>query len=136
MAAVRLSTFVPGTVELTNGSGETFQLRQHAVFTTDNLYAARTAVLEGVGYAVLPLWCMHAQLAQGALVWVCKPWLPPALTLSLAYAPNRGRSPRVAALIEHIRKELQDDQGLGVAFLRKAGAIESKQRAKLSRFRG
>ena len=130
MAAVRLSTFVPGTVEMTNGSGGTFQLRQRAVFITDNLYAARTAVVEGVGYAVLPLWCMQTHLGQRALVRVCKLWSPPDITLSLAYAPSRGRSVRVAALIEHIRKELQDDQGLGVAFLRETGAMESVTRLR------
>ena len=127
-AAVRLSTFVPGTIELTHESGEKFRLRQRAVFTTDNLYAARTAVLQGAGYAVLPLWCMHAQLAQGALVRVCDPWLPPSVTFSLAYAPSRGRLPRVAKLIEHMRQQLQDDKGLGVAFIREAGATESIKR--------
>ncbi|WP_428483276.1 LysR family transcriptional regulator [Rhodopila sp.] len=126
--AVRLSTFVPGVVELTDGSGVTFQLRQRVMFTTDNLYAALTAVLQGVGYAVLPLWCMHAQLAQGALRRVCEPWRPADVTLSIAYAPNRGRSSRVAALMAHIQKELQDDQGLGVAFLRAAGAMDSVTR--------
>ena len=126
--AVRLSTFVPGVVELTDGSGAVFQLRQRVMFNTDNLYAARTAVLEGVGYGVLPLWCMHAQLAQGALLRVCEPWRPADVTLSIAYAPSRGRSRRVAALMAHIQKELQDDQGVGVAFLRAAGAKGSVTR--------
>ena len=120
-AAVRLSTFVPSTIELTN-DGEKFRLRQKAVFTTDNLYAARTAVLEGVGYAVLPLWCVQAQLSQGALIRICEPWQPPAIMLSLAYAPSRSRSTRVAALIRHFREGLQDDLGLGVAFIREMGA--------------
>ena len=128
MAAVRLSTFVPSMVGLTEAGGETFQLRQRSVFTTDNLYAARTAMLEGVGYAVLPLWCVHEQFTQGTVVRLCAAWRPPDLTLSLAYAPSRGRSPRVATLIEQFRAELQDDQGLGVAFLREAGAIDSVRR--------
>lgn len=128
MTAVRLSTFVPGTVELTDADGDTFQLRQRTMFTTDNLYAARTAVLEGIGYAVLPLWCMHGLLARQALVRVCEPWRPADVTLSIAYAPSRGRSRRVAALMEHMRRELQDDQGLGIAFLREAGAMESVTR--------
>ena len=128
MPAVRLSTFVPGVVELTDGSGATFQLRQWVMFNTDNLYAARTAVLEGVGYAVLPLWCMHAELAQGALLNVCSSWRPADVTFSIAYAPSRGRSLRVAALMTHIQKELQDDQGLGVAFLHEAGATDSVTR--------
>ena len=126
--AVRLSTFVPGTVEMTDGGGTVFKLRQRVMFTTDNLYAARAAVLEGVGYAVLPLWCVHAQLAQGTLVRACQPWRPPGITLSIAYAPSRARSPRVAALMAHIQKELQDDHGLGIAFLRAAGATDSVAR--------
>ena len=128
MPAVRLSTFVPGVVALNAGNGAMFQLRQRVMFNTDNLYAARTAVLEGVGYAVLPLWCMHAQLAQGALIRVCEPWRPADITLSIAYAPSRGRSPRVAALIAHIQQEMQGDQGLGVAFLRAVGAKDSVTR--------
>lgn len=127
-AAIRLATFVPGTIELTNGDGEKFQLRQRVVFTTDNLFAVLSAALEGAGYAVLPLWCMHAQLARGSLMRPCKAWRSPAVTLSLAYAPGRSRSPRVAALIEHIRKELQEDAGMGVAFLRQAGATDSVSR--------
>ena len=54
MPAVRLSTFVPGTIALTGQGGEVFHLRQRTAFTTDNLYAALTAVLEGVGYGILP----------------------------------------------------------------------------------
>ena len=127
MPAVRLSTFVPGTVELTN-DGETYQLRQRAMFTTDNLHAACSAVLEGVGYAVLPLWRLQDDIARGVLVSLCDAWRPPAVTLSVAYAPNRKQSPRVAALIAHMHKELQDDKGLGIAFLRKANALESVTR--------
>ena len=33
-----------------------------------------------------------------------------------------------AKLIEHMRKELQDDKGLGVAFIREAGATDSIKR--------
>ena len=128
LPAVRLATFVPGVVELTDRGGATFKLRQRVMFSTDNLYAARTAVLEGVGYAVLPLWCMHAQLAQGALVRACEPWRPADITLSIAYAPSRGRSRRVAALMAHIQKELQDDHGIGVTFLHAAGATASVTR--------
>ena len=126
--AVRLSTFVPGTVELTRDGRETFRLRQRAAFTTDNLYAARTAVLGGAGYAVLPLWCMHAELEAGVLMRVCAPWRPPPVGFSLAYAPSRGRLPRVAALIAYMRAELHDDEGLGVVFIREAGATESIKR--------
>ncbi len=62
--AVRLTTFTPQAVELTRRDGETFQLRQRSVFMTDNLFSARAAVLEGVGYAVLPLWAVQDRLRR------------------------------------------------------------------------
>lgn len=135
--AVRLAAFVPGAVELTRADGETFRLRQRASLTTDNLHAALTATLEGVGYAVLPFWCMHAPLAEGRLVRLCDAWRPPPLPFSLAFAPGRSRSPRLAALIERMRYELQDDRGLGIAYFRQVGAIDDAGRTdsvvKLSR---
>jgi DNA-binding transcriptional LysR family regulator len=85
-------------------------------------------VLEGVGYAVLPLWVLQVQLREGRLVRLCPSWRPPDITLSLAYAPSRGRSARVTALIDQIRSELQNDRGVGVEFLREAGALDSVRR--------
>ena len=126
--AVRLSPFVPGTVELTDATRTKFQLRQRVMFETNNLFAARTAVLEGIGYAVLPLWCIQVQLAQGALLRLCQQWRPGDVGLSIAYPPSRRRSPRVAAFMAHVQGELQDDHGLGIAFLREAGATESVTR--------
>lgn len=112
-AAVRLSPFVPGTIELTNAEGATFRLRQHCVFTTNNLFAARSAVLEGVGYAVLPLWCVSTHLTSGFLTKVCPTWQPNSFHFSIAYPPDRGRLPRVSALISYIRHELEDVEGFG-----------------------
>ena len=112
-AAVRLSPFVPGTIELTNADGATFRLRQHSVCTTNNLFAARSAVLEGVGYAVLPLWCVSTHLTSGLLTKVCPTWQPNSFHFSIAYPPDRGRLPRVGALISYIRHELEDVEGFG-----------------------
>ena len=130
--AVRYSTFVSGTVELAHGDA-TCRLRQRAVFVTDNLYAARSAVEEGVGYAVLPLWSVQTRIAGGALMRLCEPWRAADVTVSLAYAPSRSKSPRVAAFLAYMRSELQDDRGAGVAFLREMGAMESVTRLGHSR---
>ena len=123
--AVRLRTFVPGTIELVNDAGETYMLRQAPVFTTDNLYAARTAVLMGVGYAVLPLWCVQPELLRGDVVPAVQQWRPPPVTLSLANAPSSNGSARVKALVEHIRAELSSEAGLGIAFLKAVGAMDT-----------
>ncbi|MBV9526795.1 LysR family transcriptional regulator [Sphingomonas sp.] len=126
--AVRLRTFVPGAIELVNDAGEAYVLRQAAVFTTDNLYAARTAVLAGVGYGALPLWCIQPELRRGDIVQVVAKWRPRPVTLSLANTPSSNRSARIKALVNHIRAELSSDAGLGIVFLREVGALASVAR--------
>lgn len=115
--AVRLTTFTPQAVELTRRDGETFQLRQYSVFMTDNLFAARAAVLEGVGYAVLPLWAVQDRLERRVLVRLCSDWSPPSVTLALAYAPTPSRPRRLTEFLAFAKAELTRAGGLGVAFL-------------------
>ena len=120
--AVRLATFCPERVRLTNADGETLDIAQRCVFTTDNLYAALTAVREGVGFAVLPLWAVRRHLEEGSLVVLCPAWRPPDVVLSVAYASGRYRSRRLDAFLGHLRKELVESGGQGFAFLDRKGA--------------
>ena len=115
--AVRTRTFVPEAVELTRSDGEHYLLRQSSAFLVDNLFAARAALLEGLGYGILPLWAVQRDFARGALVRLCSAWSPPAVKLSLAYPPGRSRPRRLVALLEFIKSELLSAGGLGIAFL-------------------
>jgi molybdate transport repressor ModE-like protein len=128
--AVRLTSFVPVAVRLVRDDGASFVLRQSAVFSTSNLHAAHVAALEGVGYAVLPLWLVQDDLSRGALTMLCPDWQPPGLHLSLAYAPTGQRSSRLRALIDFIRAELTSDGGLGITFLRELGAVGTVERIR------
>ena len=114
--AVRLSTFVPPSIELRHIDGERFTLKQRCVFTTDNLYAAHEAVREGVGYAVLPLWAVFSDLDRGLLVHACPAWMPDPVVLSLAYSPDRKRPARVSALIRYLESELTRADGAASSF--------------------
>lgn len=80
--------------------------------TTNNLYAAHAAVLEGLGYAMLPLWLAEFDLDRGRLVQACSTWKPEPITLSHAYLPGRSRPARVAALITYLQRELSDEAGV------------------------
>lgn len=115
--AVRITTFVPEAVELTHRDGERFVLHQSAAFLADNLYAARAALLEGVGYGILPLWAVQADLRSGALIRLCPEWRPPVVVLSLAYPPNRHRPQRLVVLLAYIKSELTRAGGLGIDFI-------------------
>ena len=75
--AVRLSTFCPVDLDLTDDGGDTCFLSQRCAFTTDNLFAALAAVRQGVGFAVLPLWAVQGDLASGDLVRLCPRWRAP-----------------------------------------------------------
>ncbi len=115
--AVRLTTFTPQAVELTRPDGKTFELRQCSAFDTDNLFAARAAVLEGVGYAVLPLWAVQDRLERGSLIRLCPDWSPPSVTLALAYEPTQSRPLRLTEFLTFTKAELTRAGGLGVEFL-------------------
>ena len=123
--AVRISTFVPEAIELTHREGERFTLRQHPVFSANNLFAVRAALLEGLGYGVLPLWAVQRDLARGALVRLCADWSPPIVVLALAYPTGRARPRRLVALLEFVRAELTKAGGSGIAFLDEADARSS-----------
>jgi DNA-binding transcriptional LysR family regulator len=114
--AIRISTALPKSVELRHSSGEKFNLMRRCVFTTDSLYAAREAVREGLGYAVLPLWSVRAELECGTLVHTCEAWTPPPILLSFSFLPDGKRPARVTALLEYLRSEFRRRDGAGVEF--------------------
>lgn len=116
--AVRISTAIPKYVELRHSTGEKFSLEQRCVFTTDNLYAAREAVREGLGYAVLPLWSVRAELDCGTLVRTCEAWTPPPMLLSFSFLPDGKRPARVTALLEYLKSEFSRGDGAAVEFFR------------------
>lgn len=125
--AVRLTTFVPRVVELKHDDGVIFSLKQQVVFGTDNLFAAHSAVLAGVGYAVLPLWLIQSDLAASRLVHLCQGWRPEPVILSIAYMPDQQRPARVAALIDYMRDQMTDEDGIGITFLSAQSALDSVQ---------
>jgi DNA-binding transcriptional LysR family regulator len=120
--AVHLTSFVPSAVRLTRGN-DVFVLRHNAVFGTDNLHAAHVAALEGVGYAILPLWLVMNDVRSGALSVLCPEWNPPGLQLSLAYH-SAGRPGRVRALVDFMEAELTSEKGLGVTYLKGIDAVD------------
>ena len=118
--AVRLSTVCSPRVVLSCDAGQTYELVQKCVFTTDNLYAALTAVRAGVGFAVLPHWAIREEIGRGGLVLQCPGWQPPDIVLSVAYVSDRYRSRRLDVFLGCLRKELGDNGGL-VATLEQEG---------------
>jgi DNA-binding transcriptional LysR family regulator len=123
--AVRLQTFVPRVIALTHTSGERYSLSQKTAFASDHLEAVRTAALQGVGYAVLPIWAVNSDLADGKLVRVCTGWDPPPITFSIAFPPDTKRPARVDGLIRFLSHELSRPNGFGIEYLRQLGVADT-----------
>ena len=106
MPSVILSPYVTPELLLTGPGGQTITLRLRPVFMTDNSFAAMVAIERGVGFGVMPLWRAAKDLKAGKLVHLFTQWLPPALTLHIAYPQDRFRPTRVVAFIEHLRRHI------------------------------
>ena len=104
--AVQLVTYVSHEVPLVSDENGSFILRLKPRFRTDNIFAALTAVKEGVGFAILPYWVVREELRTGVLIELCPAWRPPAVTLSVAYPQARFRPARVRAFLNHLQDEL------------------------------
>jgi DNA-binding transcriptional LysR family regulator len=82
------------------------------VFRTDNMLAARLAVLEGVGAAVLPTSFVADEVARGALRRVLPAWEAERLTIRVAWPAGRHRARTTAALVDAVRRELPSRPGM------------------------
>lgn len=125
--AIRLRPYTPCSIELRRSSGESFKLLQKVALTSDHLETVRIATLEGLGYAVLPLWAVKHDLQENRLVRLCAAWQPPSLRLSLAFLPTAKRSTRAKELIRFIRDELTRPGGVGMSYLRQRGIADTVQ---------
>lgn len=99
---VALSPFEGDAIPLTNDQGETLTVRARPTMSTNNIVAAKTAVLRGVGYAVMPRWFVDAELEDGRLVDAAPGWRAPALAVNVAYLPGARQPRRLSVFIDHI----------------------------------
>jgi DNA-binding transcriptional LysR family regulator len=64
----------------------------------------RTAALDGVGIAVLPIWAVAEQLRAGALRRVLEAWEPPSSTIYAVSPGTRLISMKVRAFVDHLAR--------------------------------
>ncbi|WP_119166807.1 LysR family transcriptional regulator [Algihabitans albus] len=96
-----LEPFEAGRIPLSSRDGETVTLAARIALSTDNIFAAYSAVRMGLGYAVLPRWLVEADLESGALLDLLPAWRAPALTINAAYRPMRRQTRRLQLFLEH-----------------------------------
>ena len=96
-----LRTYYQHEVSLTHQTtGDTVHLPIAPQFSTDSLYALRTAALQGMGVALGSAWVFADDLATGRLVQLAPAWQASALPVSLAYPYARFYPARLRRFVE------------------------------------
>jgi molybdate transport repressor ModE-like protein len=126
LKAIRLTPFVSEATRLTHEHGETYLLKQACALTTNNLYVARAAALEGIGYAILPLWIVRSDVSRGLLRRTCKSWTPEELVFSIAYRPDRNRPARMTELMKYLQAEFSQIASVRRALINHVEALEAE----------
>ncbi|WP_207389847.1 LysR family transcriptional regulator [Aquitalea sp. USM4] len=101
-----LRTFYRNEVQLTHsetGRHKRIQIRPR--FSTDSLYALRSAALQGVGVGIGSRWVMTEYLEQGQLIQLAPKWQAAPLPVSLVYPYARFYPARLRRFIDLVRAE-------------------------------
>ena len=105
MPWLAIRTFYRSELSLTHqGSGETRILGIQPRLSVDNLFALRSAVLEGLGAGVISSWLIAEDLAAGRLVRLAPQWDVAALPVYLVYPQARFHPARLRRFIDLMRE--------------------------------
>lgn len=97
-----------------------------AALRTNALFALRGAALDGIGIALLPDWLVERDLAARRLRVLLRDYRTPPVVVSALYRTELRGSPRILALVDHLK---------GARFAR-AGAGQSLVERELTRGAG
>ena len=87
-------------------TGESRTVPFRARFSTDSLYALRSAALGGMGACAGSAWLLAEDVARGELVHLAPHWQPAALPIWITY-PQAGHYPsRLLRFVEAMRKSV------------------------------
>ena len=94
------------TWELVGPEGEAVRIEHAPRVVGHDFVLLRTAVLAGIGIALLPESVAHADIANGKLERVLPEWSTPQGILHVVFASRRGLLPAVRALIDFLAERL------------------------------
>ncbi len=82
--------------------GAEFDLQHRPVYTADDLFTLKYAVLQGTGMCVLPDYLCSEELRRGELVTVLPGWEPRVAMVLAVYPSRRGMVPAVRRLLDFL----------------------------------
>lgn len=83
--------------------GKAYDVRVNGVLCANNADVLCDAAVAGLGIALLPVFIANANIRSGNLVPVLEDYSPPAIYLSLVYAPSRHLSARIRLFVKFIQ---------------------------------
>lgn len=82
--------------------GAHHELQHHPVYTADDLFTLKLAVLQGTGMSVLPDYLCTDELRSGELVPVLPGWEPPEARVLAVFPSRRGMVPAVRRFLDFL----------------------------------
>lgn len=89
--------------------GERHRVEVSGPFDLDSSIAMREPLLAGTAIALVPSFVVGEELASGRLVEILSGFSAPPVTLWALHAQSRHLSPKVRALVGHLRGQVQGD---------------------------
>jgi DNA-binding transcriptional LysR family regulator len=109
---VALSMYYRSEITLTHrASGQSRGIGIRPQFTTDSLYALRTAALMGLGVCAASAWVVHGDIARGELVHLLPEWGAAPLPMYLVYPPARFYPVRLRRFLDAMREAMPETIG-------------------------
>lgn len=90
------------TWQLHGPRGAHHELQHHPVYTADDLFTLKLAVLQGTGMSVLPDYLCADELRSGDLVPVLPGWEPPEARVLAVFPSRRGMVPAVRRFLDFL----------------------------------
>jgi len=103
---VALAPYYRHEVRLHKGHSADQVLAIQPRIVTDSLYALRSAVLQGVGAAIVSAWVVRDDLASGTLVRLVPDWQAPAIPVHLIYPYARFYPAKLRRFVEMMRHRI------------------------------
>jgi len=110
--AVGIESSSKRSFDVVSNHGSTFSIQPNYRVMTNNLSCMHHAILKGVGYGLIPVWCIADDLNKGTLVNLLPNWKAVPMDINVVYNQTRYTSPILEGLIDHIEKGVSSLDGI------------------------
>lgn len=104
-----LGPFEGNRIELFDKAGQPHSFAVQPKFASDNIFAVRETLLQGLGIAIMPRWFIASQLCDGTLVEALPHARAAELAVNLAIASGTKRPARVEQFCEALEGWLSEN---------------------------